>query len=485
MRIIEEEKKPLFFEEEKLTPKESKYRSAIKLQEAVECVERFEHAVASLESAQKLFEELGDYKDSAKRAEACAASSKEMQEQGLERAYQAAVQLQEAAKDKLEYRTVISEFERFPDYKDSAQRIEEAKKRIRRLGTITVWKNRAAALLMLAAVVAIFWNSPAKPYASGMVHLHQGQYRQALEDFGKCEKFLDSKWQKKKCRFCQAQKAYKAGDIDRALGLCLLARGRGDAEELMAELSIERMRDAKPGDTVLFGVEKISSREKRKEDNPSEPEEETDPAEEEETDMAIEAGGWYMVPWHVREREGDVLMLVNLEGNYRGIYDKESNDWQQSSLRKWLNRKLKNQLFSDSEKKLLQPVVHGDPERPDKVYILGKEDFIILPPKVMSHLTGNISFDGPIGASRLDGWESWLWDAGTDPDKVCAISSQKVVDDAHWVIDGDHIGYQALITEERDIYPVVKVSLDKELISGETGSPGPTPTEDIIMKPLP
>lgn len=467
MKIIEVEKKPLFFEEEKLTPKESKYRSAKKLQEAVDCVERFEHAVASLESAQLLYEELDDYKDSAQRAQECAALAQKMHADGLEDAYQNAVKMMDEATDKLAYRTVISEFERFPDYKDSAERIGSCKGKLKRIATMQVWKNRALAVLVAAAAVGIFWISPAKPYARGMIHLRQGKYSQALREFKQCETFLDSKWQKKKCRFRQAQKAYQAGDIDRALSLCLLARGRGDADDFMAELTVERMKEAKPGDTVLFGAERIAGREKRIKENLPEGTGGAGLAAG-EAGISIQAGGLCMTPWVVAKRDQDVLTLVNLAGGYRGIYDRETNDWPQSRLRNWLNRKLKDQLFSGGERRLLQPVANGNPERPDKVYILGREDFDLIDLTRRSFLPFK---DG-------DRRGCWLRDAGDGRDKAYCVDSESFVrcaeDVSFYVTDLRDI-FQAPITEKMDIYPVVKVSLDQSLVEG---SPSPAPTQD-------
>ena len=253
MRIIEVEKKPLFFEEEKLSPEEKKYRSAVKLMESVDCVVRFETAVESLNSAAALFDELGDYKESAQKSRICREQAKQQQETGIKEAYQEALNLSDTAKTKADYRTVISEFERFPDYKDSGERIAASKKALRKIANRQAWRNRGIAVLLLAVFVAVFWLSPAKPYTKGLIRMEQGHYSTALLHFKKAGHFLNADAMKKRCYSKQAQNAYEKGDIKRAMQLCRRAEGRADADLLVTKIEIENISAKKAGDMVVFG----------------------------------------------------------------------------------------------------------------------------------------------------------------------------------------------------------------------------------------
>lgn len=157
MRVIEVEKKPLFFEEKKLSPEEKKYRSAVKLMESVDCVVRFERAVDSLDSAASLFEELGDYKESIRRAEECRSRAALTRETGIKNAYQEAVILQENAKTRADYCAVISEFERFPEYRDSQERIGECRTVLTQMADRQAWIGRGAAVLVIAVIALVLW----------------------------------------------------------------------------------------------------------------------------------------------------------------------------------------------------------------------------------------------------------------------------------------------------------------------------------------
>ncbi|MBS4816646.1 MAG: hypothetical protein KH026_08625 [Clostridium sp.] len=145
------------FEDEELTTEEAKYRSAKDLRDSLECVERYEQGVRTLLDAAALFDEIDDYEDSARLAEKCRKKAKDYEKKGMEKAYQQAVKLCGEAVTKMDYRTAITELERFPQYKDSRQRIEACKKEIVRLETKAAWKNRIIALVVIAVMALCIW----------------------------------------------------------------------------------------------------------------------------------------------------------------------------------------------------------------------------------------------------------------------------------------------------------------------------------------
>lgn len=143
--------------EEVLTPEEEQYRSALALMESVDCITRFERGVKSLQAAAALFDNLGEYRDSTERAADCRRRANQMEGLGREQAYKKALVLFEQAQTRMDYRTVITELERFPDYKDCPERIERCKQEITRLETRFAWRNRGIILLGLVLLGLGIW----------------------------------------------------------------------------------------------------------------------------------------------------------------------------------------------------------------------------------------------------------------------------------------------------------------------------------------
>lgn len=146
-----------YFEEEELTTEEAKYRSAKELRDSLGCVERYEQGVRTLLDAAALFDEIADYEDSAKLAVDCRKTAETYEAEGMEKAYQQAVKLCEDAVTKMDYRTAITELERFPQYKDCAERIEKCKKQIISRETKESWRNRIIAVIIIAVAALCIW----------------------------------------------------------------------------------------------------------------------------------------------------------------------------------------------------------------------------------------------------------------------------------------------------------------------------------------
>lgn len=146
-----------FIEEEELTTEEQKYRSAQELLDSLACVTRYEQGVKTLLDAAAMFEEINDYGDSAKRAADCRKRAGAYEKKGIEKAYREAVKLCEEAVTKMDYRTAISELNRFPDYKDCKERIDVCKRAVEREETKQAWKHRViAAVIVVAAVIGVW-----------------------------------------------------------------------------------------------------------------------------------------------------------------------------------------------------------------------------------------------------------------------------------------------------------------------------------------
>lgn len=313
--------KPLW-KEKKISKEEKDYRYACALMESVDCVIRFERKVLSLQGAAKIFERLGDYKESQALRERCLREAAQEQEQGTEQTYEAALRMQEEAKTKLDYKTVIAEYGRVADYRDAAARTEECKKKIVRMETISAWKHRAVALIILALLFAVFWVSPAQPYVKGIIHRQQGKYQLAAANFEQAGSFINSEAMVRSCRYRLAKQAYEQQQYDKALQLCRKAAGRDDADKMAAWLEGKKLSQASVGQRVRFGQK-------------------------------------HWVVLDKQDSNGTALLL--LDGGYRShIYNKEQNEWQQSWIREWLMQNFRVNVFNSYEKKMLQETVDGE-----------------------------------------------------------------------------------------------------------------------------
>lgn len=384
----EKKAKKLFFEEEELSVEEKKYRDAIALMESVDCVKRFERAVLSLQDAALLFDELGTYKDSADRKKQCEKQAEDVRQKGIKEAYGQAVQLQKDARTDMDYRTAISEFERFPEYKDCSQRIEQCKETLRAAANRKAWKNRGIALGILALALIVFWISPAQPMTKGIVRMKQGHYNLAIKHFNEAGDFLNCKKMKQKCRYKQALKAQEKGDTEAALALCKKADGLKEADYMAAELEMENIRKAKAGETVVFGKKE----------------------------------------WTLLSLEGNKALLFCNDTGSMHIFSKKDNAWTTSFVRKWLNGTYKEKILNQGEKKLLQPVDH-DPqgEKLDKLYLLSGEEYQMYQPMIETSQ------------------EWWLRDTGKE-----AAQAGYVGTDSQVKLDGD-IATQRLVLPVMEI----------------------------------
>ncbi len=336
---MKKKKRKPVWEEEELSQEEKSYRYACELKDSLECVLRFERRVASLQGAARIFQELGEYKDSPEQQRQCEEQAIKEQEEGIRKTYENAVLLEEAATSKLDYKTVLGEYGRIPEYQDVPERILQCKKKLVQLDSRTVWRNRGIAAAILLVLFAVFWVSPAQPYAKGLVHKHQGKYALAILNFQETNGFINSQAMIRSCRYQQALKAYERGNMGKALQLCRKAAGNTKADKLAARIELADLsaEEKELGDIVEFGTKE----------------------------------------WILLDRSKDKVLLL-LAGDYRQhIYDNgDGNTWENTWIRRWLHKKFRENVFNSGEKKLLIPV-DNDPsqDKTDKVFLLSQEEY--------------------------------------------------------------------------------------------------------------
>ena len=424
-------------EEEELTPEERRYRSAVELMESVDCVERYERAVISLKAAADLFDKLGDYKDSVKKAQACREQAQLVEETGKEEAYQAALELYDNARTKMDYRTAISELKRFPDYKDSQIRIEDSKKAIVKLEKREVWKNRGIFVVILAALAVVLFLSPAKPYAKGYVHMKQGHYKLAVQNFREAGDFINSANMRKKCRYQMALAAQEKGNVQKAMRMCRLAFGNKEADALLARLEQESMQTLRAGDYVSFGQ-----------------------------------GEWLVLD---RDEEQALLKLfyvgecksVVYKGEMLSGTDSENDYWNASHVRKWMNKMYKKKIFNTDERRLLARTSFGaevichtsdaDTAEGEKLYLLNSEEYeeyralIQREPYSLEDSSEEQQIKQNEAAKQLSSQDWWLRDS-RESGSVCFVSAVS----GTYQTGGD-------MTQKMGVRPVVDVMLDAKI----------------------
>lgn len=142
----------------KLSKEEKTYLEAVKLQEAVSCVLRFEQKISALKGAAKMFQNLGDFKDSQERMQACREQLVVERKKGMEEVFAAALAKKENAVSKSDYADAIMEFKRVvkrEEYHDRAkEQIQFCKREIAKIETKAAWKRRLTLLCVIVVCAA-------------------------------------------------------------------------------------------------------------------------------------------------------------------------------------------------------------------------------------------------------------------------------------------------------------------------------------------
>jgi tetratricopeptide (TPR) repeat protein len=410
------------FEKEELTAEECGYRNAKELMESVDCVVRYEQGVKSLQRGAELFQKLGDYRDSRQRVQQCERMAQELEETGREKAYREAVALCENAVTKTDYRTAISELNRFPEYKDCGERIRSCEQSLTRLANRQAWRNRGITAGILVLLFLAAWISPLKPYAKGIYHMRNGRYRLAVADFKEAGDFLNSISERKKCRYYQAQKAYDRGDKDRAAVLCRLAKGRSEADKLLAQIEVEQLGSSRSGDVVQFGSRK----------------------------------------WLVLSSRGDGRLLLYNDVSRDKVYAKHKENpdltWSDSYIRKWCNRDYKTLLFNQSERKLLQEVAaDSSGDKTDKLYFFSVQEYREYADRIQK------------ADAQGDIWKTERWWL-KDLDKSSPYgddSGKRQAGQIYWngcTVDAGGEMTAAPVDEKYAVRPVIQITLDAGLL---------------------
>jgi len=373
---------------EKLSKEESLYRSAASLMEAVDCVDRFERAVSSLNDAANKFEKLGSYKDSKERMEKCMTEAQEAADRGSAEAFGIAVSELGKARTKSSFNDAIEDFKRARRFgykkEECDQNIKVCQKEIKRLETIAMFKRWCIFLCVLAFLAVCFINTPFYPLVQGMYYQSKGELNTAIDCYIKSGGVLNGNGNMKECYYIIAEGFMAEGSYDKALASYKSARDKFDAQAKAFRLEKEFIADALPGSTVKYGN----------------------------------------TEWLVLDKTGSQALLFGKSIPAKIKFDdKGSNNWLDSSIRRWLNTKYIKEFSKDEKSAMAEQgeIITASRGEKDKKKKKDKECIFLLD-KLKYEKYKDI-----IGNTDTN---YWLKDSGTDAGNVCYVKEDASVGEA-------------------------------------------------------
>lgn len=299
------------------------------------------------------FRVLGNYRDSARRAEKCLAAAKRAETEERDAAFRKALEEVEAAKTADDYFYAAQAMERFPDLPEAQTTAEQCMAKYHSLRRRDSWVRVAAAVLACILVVGgiIVSRSNAVQYGVARAYAAVGNYEKALGWYRRSDSFGDSEDRIAECRYRQATAAYEEGAYDKAYSVYRELGVYRGAQDRAAESLRAMLADSKAGTVVEFG----------------------------ERDNGKPA------KWYVLENNGETVTLI-AEFDLKHAFDsgKEPRTWADCELRTWLNTDFLTETFYKYEQDLLaRPILpsedsgygtKGGADTVDQVYILSAKE---------------------------------------------------------------------------------------------------------------
>ena len=293
------------------------YKTAAGLEEAAECVLRFERKVAAYRNAGKKFQSISGYMDSAGRAEDCRRKAEAVEQQGMEEAFALGKKKEQQARTKSDFIDAIAEYKRVWKNESYARetkgRIDACKEAMMRLETKSLWKKRVITLAVLAVLVLVFLNTDAYPFAKGMIHQATGDYKLSIANFKEGMGVPWAQGKMKKSYLYLGQKYLKEGKEEAALRAFRKAGNTLEAPEEAAKLEQKILAAAEPGDVVRFGKG----------------------------------------DWQVLDRIRNQVLVVYESKGTRMVFSQDEVDrWEDTKVYRWLNSTFAFEQLTEAERKI-------------------------------------------------------------------------------------------------------------------------------------
>lgn len=301
------------------------YKAAAELEEAADCVLRFERKVAAYRNAGKKFQSVSGYMDSDKRAEHCLHQADLAEQEGIAETFDLGKKKEQEARTKSDFIDAIAEYKRVwkkERYaREAKEHIDACKEAIMRLEARSVWKKRLTALAVLAVLVLIFVNTDAYPFAKGMIHQATGDYKVSIANFKEGMGVPWAQGKMKKSYLYLGQEYLKKGNEKAALRAFRKAGNALEAPEEAAKLEQKILAAAEPGEVVRFGEGR----------------------------------------WLVLDRKKDRVLMVYEKKGTRMVYSQEETDcWEDTKVYRWLNTVFANEVLTGAEREISFASSQGD-----------------------------------------------------------------------------------------------------------------------------
>lgn len=243
-----------------------------------------------------------------------------------------------------QYEKAIEEFKSISDWRDSAELISICQRKSEKKKVVGK-KTKKAAIIIFPSVCAIavllflLVNViiPGKKYNDALALMEDGQYSAAIDGFEKLNGYKDSDKQIAACETAIKDKNYNeaielmdAGKIVEAYKSLTALDGYKDSTERAKSLYKRYMLiTAKTGEYVNFGS--------YEQDNNT-------------------SNGKEIIEWQVIEKEDNRVLIISKYALDSKSYNasRSSTDWENCSLRQWLNSSFISEAFDSEEQALIQ-----------------------------------------------------------------------------------------------------------------------------------
>ena len=341
------------------------YKKAVKKMNADQLIVQYAYKIENYRTAAAMFDEVGAYLDSKELAQKCRDLAEKTEAEAREEQYRKAKAAKEKAATQQELMKAAKQFEELGSYKDAVRWRQECLEQSAAFDKKVKGKvlGISMVILLCAGLLVAGYTTGFYRYMMGVFYSSMGYYEKSEPIFEGLGDFLDSQERARVSREEQVR--------------------RQETEELSA------LQKAKAGDSVVFGA----------------------------------------YTWKVLERKEDQLYLIlqDVKGNgpfYQASYheSQEAVDWENSSLRSWLNKEVLETEFAPEDRQVLLPIgengafqeaaaskepENGTASSGDYVSILSVSE-IQQYKKVLN---------------GLKGVDYWLKDAGDKPDTAVFVSA--------------------------------------------------------------
>lgn len=389
---------------------EADYQKAVRRMEGTAAMLQSQDRLHMYKEAIRMFEELGDYKDSKERKKECKKRLPGAREEYREDVYQKGLQLRAQAHSSADYEEAIKQFKILKrEYKDISQLISECReKKANALKREHAKSLRARvflfAVLAAAAAFVFYLRTPDAHYRQGRILMSMGDYERANTVFAKSKNYKDTNERVRECGYQRAMRFAKKGNYKNAVKILYKLSDYKDALHKKAWYEKKVLENAKAGDTVIFGRER----------------------------------------WMVADTQQDRRLLIKKAPmNVDTVYQDgtEPFSWAASDLRNWLEEEFFGQCFSDREQKMiLQTQVKTDA---NSVYgtkgsEVSDDNIFLLDEKEAKQYGDLLSVSG-----KQTEW--WLRTPGKEADSAAFVSAQGKVMYAGYTVNSKDIAVRPAI----------------------------------------